>query len=337
MDVAGEEEGDFAQPGFGLDEPDSEDEAQQMAESGAFEDEQVRQLEMAMSQKLTVGPHSRLAKEGDERTAPDGGYEEEEEGGSREGEQVAGDEGAVAEYARDAIDTKAEEQDDDMPFANRFGKMMSARSNSASSKGSRPTSAVINLRGSRPSSAAVAQEIEGFEDDFMERVEEEDEDQYDDQYEEEEEETDMGPTVEELLDRGLQEQQRLLELNDMLQRRARLALDFRNKGRPPVSRDNAMLDGVVTRYRSALKLWVETLEERDRVEGHYQSTIFDMKSMLEERIKRADDIGKAYKHFKLEVAKSAEHTKTGRPISERQLSHLEQEGEDMSTYRHFWL
>ncbi len=73
-------------------------------------------------------------------------------------------------------------------------------------------------------------------------------------------------------------------------------------------------------------MWVETLEERDRVEAHYQTNIFDMKSTLEERIKRADDIGKAYKHFRLEVAKSAEHSKTGRPISERLLAQLEQEG-----------
>ncbi len=58
------------------------------------------------------------------------------------------------------------------------------------------------------------------------------------------------------------------------------------------------------RYKSALKLWVDTLEERDRVEAHYQTTIFDMKSMLEERIKRADDISKAYQHFKLEVRRS---------------------------------
>lgn len=52
----------------------------------------------------------------------------------------------------------------------------------------------------------------------------------------------------------------------------------------------------------------------------------DMKSTLEERIKRADDISKAYKHFRLEVAKSAEHSKTARPISERLLASLEQEG-----------
>ncbi len=67
------------------------------------------------------------------------------------------------------------------------------------------------------------------------------------------------------------------------------------------------------------------------VEAHYQTTIFDMKSTLEERIKRADDISKAYKHFRLEVAKSAEHSKTGRPISDRLLAQLEQEGESPST------
>jgi len=38
------------------------------------------------------------------------------------------------------------------------------------------------------------------------------------------------------------------------------------------------------------------------VEAHYQTTIFDMKSNLEERIKRADDVSKAYKHFRLEVS-----------------------------------
>jgi hypothetical protein len=51
---------------------------------------------------------------------------------------------------------------------------------------------------------------------------------------------------------------------------ARLALDFRNKGRPVVSKDVARLDGVNVRYKSSLKQWVDTLEERDRVEGHYQ-------------------------------------------------------------------
>ena len=62
-------------------------------------------------------------------------------------------------------------------------------------------------------------------------------------------EEDYGPTVDELIDRGQQEQLRLQEMNEMLQKRARLVLDHRNKGRPPANRDLSMLDGVVTRYK----------------------------------------------------------------------------------------
>eukprot|EP00967_Tisochrysis_lutea_P071949 scaffold95731_cov19-Tisochrysis_lutea.AAC.1 len=51
-----------------------------------------------------------------------------------------------------------------------------------------------------------------------------------------------------------------------------------------------------------------------------------MKSNLEERIKRADDVSKAYKHFRLEVARSSEHSKTGRSISDRLLAMMEHEG-----------
>lgn len=43
-----------------------------------------------------------------------------------------------------------------------------------------------------------------------------------------------------------------------------MALDFRNKGRPPVNRDLSRLDGAATRYRAALRQWIEILEERDR-------------------------------------------------------------------------
>lgn len=49
-------------------------------------------------------------------------------------------------------------------------------------------------------------------------------------------------------------------------------------------------------------------------------------STAQDRIKRADDIAKAYKHFRLEVAKSAEHSKTGRSISEKLLAQMEGEG-----------
>jgi len=141
-----------------------------------------------------------------------------------------------------------------MPAPTRLD-LLTNRSHSAQS--SRPTSAVMNLRGSRPNSAAIAQEIEGFEDDFMvcvggsaavlrpidgcpltgggdvvvgdpcnpdlachdtptsqERVDEEEviEDEFS------EEEQDLGPTVEELIDRAQQEQMRLQEGNEGLQK-----------------------------------------------------------------------------------------------------------------------
>lgn len=75
----------------------------------------------------------------------------------------------------------------------------------------------------------------------------------------------------------------------------------------------------------ASRHWVTLCVARS-VEAHYHTTIFDMKSTLEERIKRADDISKAYKHFRLEVAKSAEHSKTSRPISDKLLAQLEADG-----------
>ena len=50
----------------------------------------------------------------------------------------------------------------------------------------------------------------------------------------------------------------------MLQRRVRLALDYRNRGRPAINRDMSRLDGASTRYRAALRQWIEVLEERDK-------------------------------------------------------------------------
>eukprot|EP00798_Chlamydomonas_sp_ICE-L_P012314 gene12314-15480_t len=257
-----------------------------------------------------------------------------------------GDEGTEGEdTGQFSIDQEREEDEDEdafdeggepmtmdsleeMPIANRL-ELLSAKSGrshqSANTRESTPGSAMMDIRGSRPNSAAIAMEIEGFEDDFMERVDEEAEEDYYDEGPMSDEEEDLGPTVEELVERAQYEQQRLVEGNEQLQKKVRIALDFRNKGRPAVNRDLARLDGVSTRYKSALKVWIETLEERDRVEAHYQTSIFDLKSSLEERIKRADDIGKAYKHFRLEVAKSAEHSKTGKPISDRLLAQLDQE------------
>jgi hypothetical protein len=58
-----------------------------------------------------------------------------------------------------------------------------------------------------------------------------------------------------------------------------------------------------------------------------QATVMDMKSALEGRIRRAEDIAAAFAHFKREVCLAAEHSKTGRPVGEKALAALEERGE----------
>lgn len=52
-----------------------------------------------------------------------------------------------------------------------------------------------------------------------------------------------------------------------------------------------------------------------------------MKSVLEGRIRRAEDIASTFAHFKREVCLAAEYSKTGRPVGEKVLQSLEQKGE----------
>lgn len=81
----------------------------------------------------------------------------------------------------------------------------------------------------------------------QERVEEEEDDAYAE--EDEEQEAEMGPTIEELLERAQAEARRLMDGNEALQRKVRMALDFRNRGRPQVNRDLSRLDGASSRYK----------------------------------------------------------------------------------------
>mmetsp|Transcript_11580 Transcript_11580/g.20867 ORF Transcript_11580/g.20867 Transcript_11580/m.20867 type:complete len:487 (-) Transcript_11580:445-1905(-) len=254
------------------------------------------------------------AGNGDAKSEDDG-YGRRTNNGGDNGNRDLEDEDDYGDPQDDDVDLNEDEQDDDNGSR--------AQSSGNGSQYSRPGSAVVNLRGSRPNSAAVAQEIEGFDDDFMERVEEVDEEEQAD--EEEELQQDTGPSVDVLIERAQMEQAQILQANEVLQRRVRQAIDARNKGRPSVNRDMSKLDGAATRYRSSLRQWTDILEDRDKVESHFQTSIFDMKSVLEERIKRADDIGRAYKQFRLEVARGAEYSKTGRGISDKLLSRLEAE------------
>lgn len=54
--------------------------------------------------------------------------------------------------------------------------------------------------------------------------------------------------------------------------------------------------------------------------------MFDIKSALEGRIQRAEEIANTLKHFKREVALAAEHSKSGKPIAQKLLADMETKG-----------
>ncbi|KIY97646.1 flagellar associated protein [Monoraphidium neglectum] len=199
-----------------------------------------------------------------------------------------------------------------------------------SSAGSRPMSALRDLRGSRPNSAAVAAQIEGFDVDFLEvhPLHDVPEGGSDD------DSTDGPATAragrpacaDELLPRAQAERRRLLDENGALQRRVRGVLEERAKGRAAATKDMAHLEGAEARYRGALKQWCDLQEERRRVEAHYSSTVFDMKVKLEARIRRAEEIAGTFADFKRQVALSARFARSGRPLGDAALQQLEQRG-----------
>ncbi|KAF6260717.1 hypothetical protein COO60DRAFT_1683532 [Scenedesmus sp. NREL 46B-D3] len=213
-----------------------------------------------------------------------------------------------------------------------YSGMSPQASSLATGTSSRPMSAAQrDLRGSRPNSAAIAAQIEGFDNDFL--IHEDDHvrlllenvpevEHHPDNADSDDEL--LRPNMEEAIHSTQQEQAALQELNDALQRRARQVLEQRNKGRPAVNRELSRLDGADARYRSALKMWCELREERERVSAHFQATVMDMKSALEDRIRRAEDIAAAFAHFKREVCLAAEYSKTGRPVGEKALAALEE-------------
>ncbi|GMH35723.1 hypothetical protein BSKO_03591 [Bryopsis sp. KO-2023] len=174
----------------------------------------------------------------------------------------------------------------------------------------------------RPTSAEIATIIDGFEDDFQ-ILNEEGEDLKEEIIEEEEEdEKNEWETKEEQLDGAAEEHRRLKETNDSLSRRVREIIDQRAKGRQQDLRDITKLDGAESRYRAALKQWPEIVAEKERTENHFQTIVFSLKCMLEEKTKRADEISNAFLHFKNEVAKSSENSKTGRGIPSKVVREL---------------
>ena len=57
-----------------------------------------------------------------------------------------------------------------------------------------------------------------------------------------------------------------------------------------------------------------------------QARVFSLKTDLEARIRRADDITSAFAHFKHEICLIAEHSKTGKTVNNKVLAALEERG-----------
>mmetsp|Transcript_23290 Transcript_23290/g.28144 ORF Transcript_23290/g.28144 Transcript_23290/m.28144 type:complete len:462 (+) Transcript_23290:103-1488(+) len=178
--------------------------------------------------------------------------------------------------------------------------------------------------GLRPLSSISGQgaiEIEGFDDDF-------EDDQFNaddsrDNYEEEEEsvaeqseEADL-PDVETLIVEAQEERSRLQAANAVLLRKLFTIFNNRKSTEVRDAQGKLQAEGQDTRYQQALAQWAEQLEEKQRIQRHFETQTFDMKARLEERMTRANDIRSAFRNFKLEVARSSENSRTGKPIPER--------------------
>eukprot|EP00854_Cymbomonas_tetramitiformis_P006841 gene6841-8171_t len=169
-------------------------------------------------------------------------------------------------------------------------------------------------------SAQGAIEIEGFDDDFEEENFVGDEGR--DRYEEEEEAADElqepeQPDIETLVQESIEERERLEASNAVLQRKLFTIFSNRKSTEVRDAQGKLQTEGQDTRYQQALAQWAEQLEEKQRIQRHFETQTFDMKARLEERMTRANDIRNAFRNFKLEVARSSENSRTGKPIPER--------------------
>jgi len=176
----------------------------------------------------------------------------------------------------------------------------------------------------RPESAEIAKRIEGFDDDFKYVDQEEEEEEEEEEVDEEE---DLGPDYQALMEEQLEIHHGLQDENNNLQKK--VLMIFEKQHRQKIVDDdpknqNKLDAGYEVRFQSSAKKWLELLEEEDRVKQHYQAIIFDHQARLEERTQRSEEISTAFRGFKLEVARSAENSKTGRQIPESKLNELDE-------------
>eukprot|EP00959_Pyramimonas_sp_CCMP1952_P403913 8463757-Pyramimonas_sp.AAC.1 len=135
----------------------------------------------------------------------------------------------------------------------------------------------------RPVSSVSGQgaiEIEGFDDDFAEDafMAEEARETYEEEEEEEEDFADEDDEVdlEALIADAEDERKDLIGVNQALQKKLYTIFSNRKSTEVRDMQGKLQAEGQETRYHQALQQWSEQLEERERVQKHYETQTFDM-------------------------------------------------------------
>eukprot|EP00899_Mesostigma_viride_P005781 jgi/Mesvir1/15203/Mv06437-RA.1 len=140
-----------------------------------------------------------------------------------------------------------------------------------------------------------------------------------------EESEEGAPDIDALLQDANEERERLYAINSALQKKLCQVFSGQHKLahasgdlQKPTS-----TEGQEQRYQQALAQWSKCEDELDAIRRNYDSLVKDMRQRLDERRSKADSIRSAFLSFKCEVARSAENSRTGKPIPEKLIQQME--------------
>jgi len=132
-----------------------------------------------------------------------------------------------------------------------------------------------------------------------------------------------GPTIESLMAEAEDNRQQLLEENKELERKLVLVMNQRKTSNDR-NQTRGLPDGQDARYNQALLNWMDELEKCEQQKQYYNSLIYDISVKYEEKRNRAYEIRDGYIGFKMEIAKSAENSRTGKLIPNKVLAEIEE-------------
>lgn len=170
---------------------------------------------------------------------------------------------------------------------------------------------------------AVAHRIEGFHDDF--RTGETDNESEDGEDEEE-------LTLDEAILEAKVKREQLLDLNTVLQAKlARYLAELRSRVKGSTLEFSIQKDGTADtgmaikmgglmtdedrmRIQELLDEWERATDELVSQEHAHERQVYELETRLEERKEKAAEVRNGYREFAMEVARGAEHSRTGRSI-----------------------